>query len=171
MNFLWHDPTHPVPPIFLNGSHPLTLAYCFAQMILIFLTRVKTYTSDIGDKVFGEYCIVQGMTRISSYAIHQCTDCMREHILPNYASISLTPAIDAFVPDEDLRICFGCGVVKPFKQFVYVGTKQKPKPDHTPSFVKLIKRLFGIRHRQVESHPTKVYPYLNQISPLTRSNL
>ena len=102
------------------------------------------------------------MTRISSYAIYQCPDCKREHILPNYASISLTVAVDAYVPDEDLRICFGCGIAKPFKQFVFVGTKQRPRPDYTPSYIKLIKRLCGIRQPEIDPHPTTVYPYLNQ---------
>jgi hypothetical protein len=101
------------------------------------------------------------VTRISSYDLYECPDCKQEHILPLYASISITPAYDACVPDDDLRICFGCGVVKPFKQFLYVGTKQKPKPDHTPSYVKLIKRLFGIRQHEAEPHPTRVYPYLH----------
>ena len=101
------------------------------------------------------------MTRISSYAIHQCPDCKREHILPNYASISVTVAIDAYVPDDDLRICFGCGVVKPFNEFIYVGAKQKPSPDFTPAYVKFIKRLFGIRHPEPEPHPVNIYPYLN----------
>lgn len=109
------------------------------------------------------------MTRISSYDIYQCPDCKCEHILPNYASISVTVAIDAYVPDEDLRICFGCGAVKPFKQFVYVGTKQKPRADHTLSYVKLIKRLFGVKQPDVEPHPTKTYPYLKQTSPVSRS--
>ncbi len=101
------------------------------------------------------------MTRISSFDIYQCPDCKREHILPNYASISVTAAVDAYVPDEDLRICFGCGVVKPFKQFLYAGTKQKPRPDHIPSYVKLIKRLIGIRQPEVEPHPVRIYPYLH----------
>lgn len=82
--------------------------------------------------------------------------------MPNYASISVTPAVDAYVPDGDLRVCFGCGAVKPFKQFIFTGTKQKPRPDHTPSYVKFIKRLFGIRQPEVEPHPTQLYPYLNQ---------
>lgn len=102
------------------------------------------------------------MTRVSSYNIHQCPDCKCEHILPNYASISVTVAVDAYVPDEDLRICFGCGAVKPFEQFLYVGTKQKTKPDHTPSYVKLIKRIFGIRQSEVDLHPARIYPYLNR---------
>lgn len=102
------------------------------------------------------------MTRISSYDIHKCPGCGCEHILPNYASISVTPAYDAYVPDEDLRICFGCGAVKPFKQFVYVGSKQKPRPDLTPAYVKFVKRLFGIRQSELEPHPAAVYPYLNQ---------
>lgn len=101
------------------------------------------------------------MTRISSYSIHQCPDCKREHILPNYASISSTVAIDAFVPEEDLRICFGCGAEKPFKEFICIGSKQKPKPDFTPSYVKFIKRLFGLRHPEPEPHPVYIYPYLN----------
>lgn len=105
------------------------------------------------------------MTRISSYDIYQCPDCNQPHILPKYASISVTPAVDAYVPDEDLRICFGCVAVKPFKQFIYVGTKQKPRPGYTPSYVKLIKRLFGIRQPEMEPHPTRVYPYLNRYSP------
>ena len=111
------------------------------------------------------------MTRISSYDVYQCPDCKREHILPNYASISMTVAVDAYVPDEDLRICFGCGAVKPFKKFIYVGTKQKPRPDHTPSYVKLIKRLFGIRQREVEVHPTRIYPYLHAKSKPTLGSL
>lgn len=106
------------------------------------------------------------MTRVSSYNIHQCPDCKQKHILPNYASISLTVAVDAYVLDGDIRTCFRCGAVKPFKQFVYVGTKQKSRPDHTPSYVKLIKRLFGIRQPAIEPHPTKIYPYLNQSSPI-----
>lgn len=100
------------------------------------------------------------MTRISSYGIYQCPDCRCEHILPNYASISLTVAIDAYVPDEDLRICFDCGIAKPFKQFVFVGIKQKPRPDYTPSYVKFVKHLFGLRQSEVEPHPTSIYPYL-----------
>ena len=101
------------------------------------------------------------MTRISSYAIYQCPDCKREHILPNYASISVTVAIDAYVPDEDLRICFGCATVKPFKEFIYAGSKRKPVTDFTPSYVKFIKRLFGVRHPEPEPHPVDIYPYLN----------
>lgn len=101
------------------------------------------------------------MTRVSSYSIHQCPDCKCEHILPNYASISVTVAVDAYVPDEDLRVCFGCGAVKPFKQFVCVGTKQKPRPDFTPIYLKVIKQLFGINHPEPESHPANIYPYLN----------
>lgn len=101
------------------------------------------------------------MTRISSYDIHQCPECKQEHILPNYASISVTPAVDAYVPDDDLRVCFGCGAERPFGQFIYIGTKQKPRPDHTPSFVKLMRRLFGIRWPEVEPHPTRIYPCLN----------
>lgn len=101
------------------------------------------------------------MTRISSYSIHKCPDCKREHILPNYASISVTVAMDVYVPEDDLRICFGCGAVKPFKEFIYVGSKQKPKPDFTPSYVKFIKRLFGVRHLEPEPHPVDIYPYLN----------
>lgn len=105
------------------------------------------------------------MTRVSSYSIYQCPDCKCEHILPNYVSISVTEAVDAYVPDEDLRMCFGCGAVKPFNQFTYVSTKQKPRPDHTSSCVKLIKRIFGIRRSDVEPHPARVYPYLNQKTP------
>lgn len=101
------------------------------------------------------------MTRILSYDVYQCPDCKRQHILPNYASISVTVAIDAYVTDEDLRICFGCGSVKPFGQFIYIGEKQKPRADFTPSFIKLLKRIFGIRHADPEPHPTLVYPYLN----------
>jgi hypothetical protein len=82
--------------------------------------------------------------------------------LPNYASISVTVAIDAYVPDEDLRICFGCGAIKPFKKFIYVGVAQKPATDCTPSYVKFIKRLFGIKHPESEPYPTDIYPYLNQ---------
>jgi len=104
------------------------------------------------------------MTRISSYAIYQCPDCKREHILPNYASISVTVAIDAYVPDEDLRICFGCAAVKPFKEFVYVGSKRKPSNNFTPSYVRFFKRVFGIRHSEPEPHPVNVYPYLNSKS-------
>lgn len=81
--------------------------------------------------------------------------------MPNYASLSVTVAIDAYVPEDDLRICFGCGAVKPFKEFICVGSKQKPNPDYTPSYVKFIKRLFGINQPEVEPHPTRVYPYLN----------
>jgi hypothetical protein len=73
----------------------------------------------------------------------------------------VTEAIDAYVPDDDLRICFGCGTVKPFKQFIHVGTKQKPRPDFTPSYVKFIKSFFGIRHPEPERHPVDIYPYLN----------
>ena len=111
------------------------------------------------------------MTRISSYDIYKCPGCGCEHILPNYASISVTPAYDAYVPGEDLRICFGCGAVKPFKQFLYVGTKQKPKHDYTPSYVKLIKRLFGIRQPKAEPHPIRVYPYLHSKSKPTLGSL
>lgn len=107
------------------------------------------------------------MTRISSYAIYQCPDCKREHILPNYASISVTVAIDAYVPEDDLRICFGCSAVKPFKQFIHVGTKQKPRPDFTPSYVKFVKRLFGVRHPEPEPHPVNIYPYLNSKSRIS----
>ena len=85
-------------------------------------------------------------------------------MLANYASISLTVAIDAYVPDDDLRICFGCGATKPFNQFIQVGTKQKPAPDFTPSYVKLIRCLFGIRHPEPEAHPVNVYPYLSSKS-------
>lgn len=101
------------------------------------------------------------MTRISSYSVYQCPVCKREHILPNYASISMTVAIDAFVPDEDLRICIDCGVIRPFKQFIYVGSIQKPKPDRTPFYVKSFKRLFGMDHTKADLHPTQIYPYLN----------
>lgn len=101
------------------------------------------------------------MTRISSYNIHQCPDCGREHILPNYASISVTPAIDAYVPDDDLRICFGCGAVKPFKEFIFVATKRKPETDFTPSYIKFIKKIFGIKLQEQALHPVNVYPYLN----------
>lgn len=73
----------------------------------------------------------------------------------------MTVAIDAYVPDDDFRICFGCGTVKPFKQFIYVGTKQKPRPHFTPSYVKFFKRLFGIRRTEPEPHPINIYPYLN----------
>lgn len=104
------------------------------------------------------------MTRISSYSIHKCPECNCEHILPSYASISVTVAIDAYVPDDDLRICFGCGVVKPFKQFIQVGRKQKPTPDFTPSYVKLIKRLLGMAHLEPDTHPVNRYPYLMQKS-------
>jgi len=104
------------------------------------------------------------MTRISSYNIHKCPDCKKEHILPNYASVSVTIAIDAYVSDEDLRICFGCGTVKPLKQFIRVGTKLKPTSDFTPSYVKIIKRLFGMRHPEPETHPINIYPYLNSKS-------
>jgi|AACY02.14.fsa_nt_gi hypothetical protein len=104
------------------------------------------------------------MTRISSYDIYQCPDCNREHILPNYASISVTPAVDAFVSTEDLRICFCCGSVKLFSAFVYVGTKQKPRPSYTPPYVKFIKLLFGVKQPEIELHPTRIYPYLNQTS-------
>jgi hypothetical protein len=83
-------------------------------------------------------------------------------MLANYASISLTVAIDAYVPDDDLRICFGCGATKPFRQFIQVCTKQKPAPDFTPSYVKFIKRLIGISHPDPEPHPVNIYPYLNQ---------
>ncbi len=101
------------------------------------------------------------MTRISSYAIYQCPDCKREHILPNYASISVTVAMDDDVPDEDLRVCFGCGTTKTFKEFIYVGTQSKPKSDFTVSPVKFIKRLFGIKYPEPEPHPVNIYPYLN----------
>lgn len=103
----------------------------------------------------------KAMTRISSYAIYQCPDCKLEHILPNYASISVTIAIDSNVPDDDLRICFGCGAVKHFKHFIHVGTKQKPRPDFTPFYMKFIKRLLGLRHSELEPHPIIIYPYLN----------
>ncbi len=102
------------------------------------------------------------MTRISSYAIYQCPDCRREHILPNYASISVTIAIDAYVPDEDLRICFGCNAIKPFKEFIYAGIAPKHKADFTPSYVKFIRRLFGIKQSEAKPYPTDIYPYLNQ---------
>lgn len=101
------------------------------------------------------------MTRISSYDIYQCPDCEQQHILPNYASISFTPAVDALVSDADLRVCFGCGSIKTFEQFIYVGRKGKPRPDFTPFYVKFIKRLFSITQPDVEPHPTRVYPYLN----------
>ena len=100
------------------------------------------------------------MTRISSYDLHICPECQCEHILPKYASISLTPAYDAYVPPEDLRVCARCGAVKPFREFVFTGTKQKPVPDFTPEFVKFFKRLLGVGHPVVEPHPTVVYPYL-----------
>lgn len=106
------------------------------------------------------------MTRISSYSIYKCSDCEQCHILPNYASISVTAAVDAYVPYDDLRTCFGCGVAKPFKQFVLIGTKQKPSADLTPSFVKFFKRMFGIKCPDLEPHPTTEYPYLNQKLPL-----
>lgn len=102
------------------------------------------------------------MTRISSYAKYQCPDCKQEHILPNYASISVTIAIDAYVSNEDLRICFGCAAVKPFKQFIYVGVAQKPNANLTPYYVKFIKRLFFIKHPKPELHPSKIYPYLSK---------
>lgn len=102
------------------------------------------------------------MTRISSYDIHKCLDCGCEHILPNYASISVVPAYDAYVPDDDLRVCFGCGSVKPFKEFTFIGIRQKPVPDFTPAFIKFFKRLFGIIHPGVEPHPTVIYPYLHR---------
>jgi len=101
------------------------------------------------------------MTRISSYSIHQCPDCKREHILPNYASISVTVAIDAYIPEDDLRVCFGCGALKPFKEFVYVGSKRKPPHDFTPSYVKFFKRFLGLRYAEPEPHPIDIYPYLN----------
>lgn len=103
------------------------------------------------------------MTRISSYDIHRCPDCGCEHILPNYASISVTPAYDAYVSDEDLRICFGCGAVKPFKEYIFSGVKQKPAPDFTPSYVKFVKYVFGIHHPKPEPHPVTIYPYLNRL--------
>ncbi len=102
------------------------------------------------------------MTRISSYDIHKCPDCGCEHILPNYASISVTPAYDAYVPDDDLRICFECGSAKPFKEFKFIGIKQKPAPDFTPTFIKFFKKLIGIGHPAIEPHPTVIYPYLNR---------
>lgn len=108
------------------------------------------------------------MTRISSYAIYQCPDCKRDHFLPNYASISVTVAIDAYVPDDDLRICFGCSAVRPFKEFIYTGSKRKPSRDLTPSYVKFFKRLFGIKHPEPEPHPVDLYPYLNQKVAKTR---
>jgi hypothetical protein len=74
----------------------------------------------------------------------------------------VTVAIDAYVPDDDLRICFGCGAVKPFKQFIHVGTKQKPRPDFTPTYAKFIKRLFGIKHPEPGPYPTDIYPYLSK---------
>jgi hypothetical protein len=77
----------------------------------------------------------------------------------------VTVAIDAYVTDDDLRICFGCGAVKPFKEFIYAGAKQKPSPDFTPSYVKFIKRFIGISHPDPETHPINIYPYLNQKSP------
>lgn len=101
------------------------------------------------------------MTRISSYALHICPECQCEHILPNYASIGRTPAYDAYVPPEDLRVCARCGVVKPFREFIFTGTKQKPAPDFTPAFIKFFKRFVGVGHLDVEPHPTAVYPYLN----------
>ena len=111
------------------------------------------------------------MTRISAYDVYQCPNCKQQHILPQYASISKTLAADAYVPNEDLRICFGCGATKPFNQFVYVGTKQKPRQDCTPSYVKFIKRLFGAAKPDVEPHPTRVYPYLHAKSKPTLGGL
>lgn len=73
----------------------------------------------------------------------------------------MTLAIDPYVPDEDLRICFCCATVNPFKRFIYMGKKQKPRLDRTPSYMQLIKRLFCMRQSDAEPHPTRVYPYLN----------
>ena len=101
------------------------------------------------------------MTRIASYSRYKCLDCGQSHILPNYASIRVAAATDPYVADEDFRVCVGCGSVKPFNQFIYAGTKQKPSPDNTPTYVKLIKRLLGVKQFEVELHPTRVYPYLN----------
>lgn len=103
------------------------------------------------------------MTRISSYDIHKCPGCGCEHILPNYASISVTSAYDAYVTPEDLRVCARCAAVKPFKEFVFIGVKQKPTPDFTPAFIKFFKRLFGIHHPKPEPHPVTIYPYLNRL--------
>jgi hypothetical protein len=73
----------------------------------------------------------------------------------------VTVAIDTDVPDEGLRICFGCGAIKAFKEFIYVGAKSKPTPDFTAPYVKFIKRMFGMRHPEPEPHPVNIYPYLN----------
>jgi hypothetical protein len=101
------------------------------------------------------------MTRISSYDVYQCPDCKQEHILPNYASISVTVAVDLVVAKGDLRICFGCGTSKPFKQFVNVHTKKKPGVRRTPFFVGIIKKLLGLRSTERGLHPARIYPYLN----------
>lgn len=108
------------------------------------------------------------MTRISSFAIYQCPDCKLGHILPNYASISVTVATDAYVPENDLRICSGCGSVNQFKKFVYIGSMQKPVLDRTPSFIKFVKRLFGRSQPEPVAHPVNIFPYLN---PKSRSKI
>jgi hypothetical protein len=101
------------------------------------------------------------MTRISSYNIYQCPNCGQGHVLPNYASISKTAADDAYVADDDQRICFGCGFVNSFKEFKFSGSIQKPRPDFTPAYVKFLKKLFGFKQIKAAPYPTKIYPYLN----------
>ena len=99
------------------------------------------------------------MTRIASYGLYQCADCLQVHIKPLYGSISIHIPLDAFIDDSQVVTCKGCGVRKEVSKFVYKGMRSKQN-SYRPNIFEKIAIKFGLRSQLEELDVRKLYPKL-----------
>lgn len=99
------------------------------------------------------------MTRISSYGLYQCADCLQIHIKPLYGSISIYVPLDAFIEDSQVVTCKGCGSRQEISKFVYKGMRAKQN-SFRPNIFEQIAIKFGWQSQPEELDVRKLYPKL-----------
>jgi hypothetical protein len=102
------------------------------------------------------------MTRISSYDFLSCNKCGQIHLKANYASISSSIPTDALIKGSDIRTCFKCGDKKPFNNFVYIKSEQKPARVNNDFYFYSIKLLFCkiLKLKLPEKDFRQIYPLI-----------
>lgn len=99
------------------------------------------------------------MTRIASYGLYQCIDCLQIHIKPLYGSISINVPLDAFVGDSEVVTCKSCGIKREIAKFVYLGMRNKQTSYKLNIFERIAIR-FGWKVQPEELDVRKLYPKL-----------
>jgi hypothetical protein len=99
------------------------------------------------------------LTRIASYGLYQCSDCLQVHIKPNYGSISINVPLDAFVSNSEVVTCKSCGIKKEIDKFVYLGMRSKQN-SYKPNIFERIAIKFGWKLQPEELDVRKLYPKL-----------